>query len=187
VEKAKVEHGRVTSVATTYVDGSLELSSDPSGASVSKDGMFLGTTPLVLHDLTPKTANFDLTLPGYDPTPVTCDIPEGQTLRYSAQLLRRDRVFTPGEVREAPVRVEAPPPALTDAQRRLGADVTLSVVVRRDGSVADVTISSATDDDIARRCVAAVEHWRYRAATAPDGRIVDSRIDVPFKFEPASQ
>jgi len=67
-------------VDTKYLDGSLELTSDPSGASVSKDGTFLGTTPLVLHDLTPKLASFDLALPGYDSTPISCEIPEGQTL-----------------------------------------------------------------------------------------------------------
>jgi hypothetical protein len=46
--------------------------------------MRLGTTPLSLHDLTPKKALFELTLPGYDPTPVSCEIPEGQTLKVEA-------------------------------------------------------------------------------------------------------
>ncbi len=98
-EKATIQKGSKTSVATTYTDGALELSSDPSGASVAKDGAFLGTTPLTLHDLTPKMTPFILTLPGYDATPITCDIPEGQTLTYSAQLLRRDRIFNAGEVK----------------------------------------------------------------------------------------
>ena len=34
------------------------------------------------------------------------------------------------------------------------------------------------------RCKAAVEGWRYDPATAPDGRTVDTRIEVPFKFAP---
>jgi TonB family protein len=182
VEKSTVEKGGHASVSTTYADGSLELTSDPSGAWVDKDGIRLGTTPLTLHDLTPKTAQFELTLPGYDPTPVTCDIPEGQTLKVEAQLLRRDRIFKASEVKTVPVSIDSPQPSLSAAQRKMGAEVTLSLVVRRDGSVSDVEVKSATDDDIARRCKTAVEGWRFQPATAPDGRSVDARIDVPFKF-----
>jgi TonB family protein len=177
-----VEKGVKSPVDTKYVDGSLDLTSDPSGASVNKDGSFLGTTPLSLHDLTPKTAKFDLTLPGYDPTPISVEIPEGQTLKYSAQLLRRDRVFTSAEVKTPPQTIDAPPPVLNADQRKLGADVLLSLVVRRDGLVTDVEVVHATDDDVARRCKAAVEKWKYRPATAPDDRSVDARIELPFKF-----
>ena len=172
---------------TKYLDGSLELSSEPSGASVSKDGAFLGTTPLSLHDLTPKTANFDLTLPGYDPTPISCQIPEGDTLKFEAHLLRKDRIFTQSEVKTAPVATSAPPPVLSAAQRKLGADIVLSVVVRRDGSVTGVEVVRATDDDIARRCKTAVEKWVFRPATAPDDRLVEARIELPFKFPAGAQ
>jgi TonB family protein len=181
-ETASVSKGGKTPVTTTYVDGSLDLTSDPSGASVSKDGEFLGTTPLSLHDLTPKTAAFVLTLPGYDSTPVSCEIPEGQTLKYAAQLLRKDRVFTADEVKTPPVKVDAPAPVLSASQRKLGANILLSFEVTQDGTVTDVRTVHATDDDIARRCKSAVEKWRYRPATAPDDRIVDSRIEVPFKY-----
>jgi TonB family protein len=181
-ETASVTKGGKTPVTTTYVDGSLDLTSDPSGASVSKDGEFLGTTPLSLHDLTPKTAAFVLTLPGYDSTPVSCEIPEGQTLKYAAQLLRKDRVFTADEVKTPPVKVDAPAPVLSASQRKLGADILLSFEVTQDGTVTDVRTVHATDDDIARRCKSAVEKWRYRPATAPDDRVVDSRVEVPFKY-----
>lgn len=187
VERVSVEKGAKAQVDTKYTDGSLELTSDPSGASVSKDGAFLGTTPLVLHDLTPKLASFDLTLPGYDPTPIQCEIPEGQTLKYSAQLLRKDRIFKPGEVKTQPESLDAPAPSLSAAQRKAGGDVLLSLVVRRDGSVTDVEVVQASDDDIARRCKMAVERWSFRPATAPDGRTVEARIELPFKFPANSQ
>jgi TonB family protein len=183
--KATVVTGAKARAETNYVDGSLELTSDPSGASVSKDGSFLGTTPLVIHDLTPKVATFALTLPGYDSTPVSCEIPEGQTLKFSAHLLRRDRVFTASEVKTPPESYSAPAPVLSASQRKTGGEVVLSLIVRRDGSVVDVGIVRSTDDDIARRCKLAVEKWLFRAATAPDDRTVDARIELPFKF-PAS-
>jgi TonB family protein len=187
VEKATVEKGVKTPVDTKYVNGSLELTSEPSGATVTEDGTFMGTTPLLLHDLTPKTASFDLTLPGYDSTPVSCDIPEGQTLKYSAQLLRKDRVFTPAEVKTAPVAIESPQPSLSSAQKKIGAEVLISLVVRRDGMVSDVKVEKATDDDVGRRCKAVVEKWKFRPATAPDDRTVDASIEVPFKFAAPSR
>jgi len=186
VEKATVAKNAVSAVTTAYQDGSLELSSDPSGAWVTKDGSQLGTTPLVLHDLTPKKALFELTLPGYDPTPVTCQIPEGDTLKVSAQLLRKDRVFNPDEVKTPPKAYESPQPQLSDSQRRTGADVLLSLVVDSDGVVRDVEVVKATDDDIARRCKEAVERWKYHPATAPDDRSVDAKIEVPFSFPAAN-
>jgi len=169
-------------VDTKYLDGSLELTSDPSGANVSKDGAFLGTTPLSLHDLTPKVQNFELTLPGYDPTPISCQIPEGDTLKYPAQLLRKDRIFTTAEVKTAPEAIDSPAPVLSAAQKKIGADVLLSLVVRRDGTVAGVEVVRSTDDDIARRCKTAVEKWKFRPATAPDDRTVQARIEQSFKF-----
>jgi TonB family protein len=185
VEKATVTKNGVSSVTTTYQDGSLELSSDPSGAWVTKDGSQLGTTPLVLHDLTPKKALFELTLPGYDPTPVTVEIPEGDTAKVSAQLLRKDRVFNPDEVKTPPTAYVSPQPQLSESQRKLGAEVLLSLVVDSGGVVRDVEVVKATDDDIARRCQEAVERWKYHPATAPDDRAVDAKIEVPFSFPAA--
>jgi len=184
VVKVSVAKGGTSPVDTKYLDGSLELTSDPSGAWVDKDGERLGSTPLSIRDLAPKHAVFMLTLPGYDPTPITCDIPEGQTLKLEAQLLRRDRVFNQSEVKTPPESRETPPPVLTSAQRKQGAEVLISFVVRLDGSVSDVTVLKTTDDEVGRRCKAAVEGWRYRAATAADDRLVDSRIEMPFKFPP---
>jgi hypothetical protein len=182
VEKLSITKGGKSSVTTAYQDGSLELTSDPSGASVAKDGEFLGTTPLSLHDLTPKVAEFVLTLPGYDPTQVSVEIPEGQTLTYEAKILSKDRVFTAAEVKTPAQKIDGPAPVLSASQRKLGADILLSFEVTRVGTVTDVTVVHATDDDIARRCKSTVEKWHYQPATAPDDRIVDSRVEVPFKF-----
>jgi TonB family protein len=182
VEKASVRKGAKGAVDTKYLDGSLELTSDPSGAWVDKDGIRLGSTPLVLHDLTPKEAFFQLTLPGYDPTPVSCAIPEGQTIKMNAQLLRRDRVFTVGEVKSLPSSYISPPPELTAAERKTDAEVTVSLIVQRDGTVVDVKVEKATDDDIGRRCANAVSRWKFHPGTASDDRTVDVQLEVPFRF-----
>jgi len=187
VESATVAKGATTPVDTKYLDGSLELESDPSGAWVDKDGMRLGSTPLVLHDLTPKAASFELTLPGYDPTPLSCEIPEGQTLKVTAHLLRRDRIFEAGEVKTLPVSYESPAPELGPSQVDANAEVLLSFVVQRDGTVIDVKVEKTTDDDIGRRCATALTKWRFHPATAADDRTVDVRMEMPFKFPASSK
>jgi TonB family protein len=184
VEKVTVRRGARSPVATRYEDGSLELTSDPSGAWVDKDGTRLGTTPITIRNLTPKRADFLLTLPGYDPTPVTCEIPEGETLKLDTMLLRKDRVLMPSEVKTMPVGFETPQPVLTDAQRKAGAEVLVAFTVQLDGSVSDVVIEKASDDDVGRLCQAAVEHWRFSPGRAPDDRIVDVRMEMPLKFPP---
>ena len=183
-ESITVERGARANVTTAYQDGSLELSSDPSGAAVSKDGSFLGTTPLVLHNLTPKVASFELDLPGYDPTPVSVEIPEGQTLKFEAQVLRKDRVFTLKELKNPPVRLDGGTPLLSPDQKQVGGTVLLSFVVRRNGTVSDVDVVRTTDDDIARRCKNTVQGWHYKPGTAADDRTVDSRVEASFKFVP---
>jgi TonB family protein len=182
VEKVSVEKEATFLVSTRYLNGSLELTSDPTGAWVDRDGAHLGTTPLVLHDLAPRPVSFEITLPGYDPMPISGEVPEGQTLKLNARLLRKDRVFTPGEAKSLPVSYEAPPPELSLSERRMDAEVTVSLVVQRDGTVVDVQVERTTDDDIGRRCAAAVAKWKFRPGTAPDDRAVDVRIEMPFKF-----
>jgi TonB family protein len=184
VEKVHVNKGETAVADTKYLNGSLDLSSEPSGANVSKDGEFLGTTPLSLHDLTPKKATFDLTLAGYDSTHISVDIPEGQVLTYTAEILRKDRVFKVGEAPTQPRAVDSPAPKLSPAQRKAGAEVVISLIVHRDGTVSNVEVESATDDDIGRRCKDAVENWTFMPARADDDRTVDSRLELPFKFAP---
>src|ERR1022692_1581195 len=186
-ERASVEKGATAPVETRYLDGSLELTSEPTGAWVDKDGMRLGSTPLVLRDLTPKVASFELTLPGYDPTPISCEIAEGQTLKLTAHLLRRDRVFGPSEAKTLPVSYESPEPDLSPSQRRMGAEVLLSFIVQRDGTVINVKVERTTDDDIGRRCATALANWRFHPGTAADDRAVDVRIEMPFKLPVTKQ
>lgn len=177
-----VERGGHVDLSTRYDNGNVELTSDPSGATVKREGEFLGTTPLSLKDLTPKKVQFDLTLPGYDSTPVICEIPEGDTLKLNAQLLRKDRVFKSSEAKVLPKPYEAQPPEFTSAERKAGFEVTVSFTVRTDGSVADVVVDQATDDDAGRRCKEAVERWSFHPGTAPDGRVVAVRMEKIFKL-----
>jgi hypothetical protein len=63
----------------------------------------------------------------------------------------------------------------------MGAEVVLSLVVRQRRTVATSRSRSATDDDIARRCKAAVEGWRFRPPP-PRTTGPSTRGSSPFRF-----
>lgn len=71
-----------------FVLGGARLESLPAGADVrAADGSFLGRTPLVVPDLPPPTARFDLSLSGYEPASVTVEVVAEQTNSCQTNLL----------------------------------------------------------------------------------------------------
>ena len=79
-QSADVETGVTNEVPIEFVYGALQLETVPSGAQVlTLNGNYLGQTPLLLSDLTPQTAQFNLSLSGYEPVSVTLEIAADQT------------------------------------------------------------------------------------------------------------
>ena len=77
---ATVEADRTNDVAIEFVFGTARLETTPPGAEVrAANGSYLGQTPLVMQDMTPAMAQFNLSLPGYEPLSVTVDIAAGKT------------------------------------------------------------------------------------------------------------
>jgi hypothetical protein len=71
-----------------FVLGTARLESVPPGAEVhAADGSLLGQTPLDLPDLTPQTAQYDLSLEGYEPVSVTVAVVADQTTTARTNLL----------------------------------------------------------------------------------------------------
>ena len=64
------------SEATT---GSLEISSTPSGSEIYIDGVYKGTTPLVLSDITTGSHMLELRYPGYTSLKKSVEIKAGTT------------------------------------------------------------------------------------------------------------
>ena len=85
---ANVGAGVTNEVPIQFEYGAVQLETVPSGAEVlTTNGNYLGQTPLVLPDLTPQTAQFYLSLAGYEPVSVTLDIAADQTNFYSTNLV----------------------------------------------------------------------------------------------------
>jgi PEGA domain len=88
MEKAvSVEADTTNAVSFDFVLGAVQLESAPSGAEVhDANGDYLGRTPLFLPDMTPQSAQFTLSLSGYQPVSVTLDIAADQTNFCSTNL-----------------------------------------------------------------------------------------------------
>jgi hypothetical protein len=89
LEKTVVLAAGVTNEAPLeFVLGAARVESVPSGADVhAPDGSLLGQTPLDLTDLTPQTAQYDLSLEGYEPVSVTVAVVADQTTTARTNLL----------------------------------------------------------------------------------------------------
>ena len=75
-----VEIGTTNEIPVEFALGAARIESVPSGADVrTPDGNYLGQTPLDLSDITPQTAQFNLSLSGYAPVSVTMEIAADQT------------------------------------------------------------------------------------------------------------
>jgi len=71
----------------------------------------------------------------------------------------------------------------TEEARRRGitGDVELEIVIRRDGSVGDVTILQGLGGGLDQRAVAAVRQWRFAPARRR-GEVVDVIVEVAVEF-----
>jgi len=71
-----------------FAFGAARFESVPPGAKVlTTNGLYLGTTPVVVTELPPSTADYRLQLDGYDAVSVSVTVAEGQTNTASATLV----------------------------------------------------------------------------------------------------
>lgn len=91
--------------------------------------------------------------------------------------------FRPGSGIEPPRLLREVKAEYTDEARRRGitGDVVLEIVVRRDGSVGDVTVLQGRGAGLDQRAVAAVRQWRFSPARRK-GEAVDVLVEVAVEF-----
>jgi PKD repeat protein len=76
--------------ATTILpvqNGSIAITSVPNGASVTFDGTYKGTTPVIIPDVVPGNHDIDLTYPGYAPFRQSISVGSSQTTAVNANLV----------------------------------------------------------------------------------------------------
>jgi TonB family protein len=91
--------------------------------------------------------------------------------------------YRPGSGVEPPRLLKEVKADYTEEARRRGlqGDVVLEIVVRRDGSVGDVTVLQALGSGLDQRAVAAVRQWRFAPARR-QGVPVDVIVEVAVEF-----
>ncbi|MBS1193873.1 MAG: protein kinase [Methanomicrobiales archaeon] len=67
-------------VTETPAPGALSLTSFPTGATVTMNGIRMGTTPLVIRNLTPGTYHVRYSLVGWDDSISVLSVSSGQTM-----------------------------------------------------------------------------------------------------------
>jgi TonB family protein len=91
--------------------------------------------------------------------------------------------FRPGSGIEPPRLIREVKAEYTEEARRRGitGDVVLEIVVRRDGTVGDVTILQGRGAGLDQRAIAAVRQWRFSPARRR-GETVDVVVEVAVEF-----
>jgi hypothetical protein len=90
-KEIRVERNATAKVEQQYVPGTVEVTSEPSGASVLQNGSLLGVTPLTVTNLPPGEIGFELQMAGYSSTNITGMVKTGGKIVLKAG-------FAPGTV-----------------------------------------------------------------------------------------
>jgi hypothetical protein len=79
-EKVEIKRGEMISKVFEFANGSVKIISAPAGATVWQDGREIGTTPLLLEEVTPGEVSYELRLAGFKPGAVHGNVqPKEQT------------------------------------------------------------------------------------------------------------
>ena len=185
-EKVTVRKSETSQVATNFVGGTVVLTSVPGRATVKRDGMVVGTTPLSLTNLPPQQVNYEISLPDYEVTHVTGEVMAGKILKLNANFLNLGRLASASEIKTPPAPYETSTLRLGSPQSGYPAEVKVSLVVRRDGTTGEIQTVGAVEKDLANRCVEAVAKWKFHPAVGHDGEPINARVTLPVKIAPGN-
>ena len=186
VSTVAVERNASAKVQSTFVGGTVTITSTPAGATVLRDNQTqIGVTPLTLSDLIPGNVSYTVSMRGMDPVSLSGKVEAGKTLPLNAVLLDSDRVMKYSEIDERPVQLTVVEPELSSAQISEGGSVLISMTVGKDGVPSDLKIDKASNPGLGRVCLAAAAKWRFKPA-AIKGKAVRSRVVIPFNYPPQS-
>ena len=68
-------------------------------------------------------------------------------------------------------------------RRKVQGDVTLSVVVRPDGTATEIKVVKSPSASLDKVSVDTLKKWKFKPALGPDGQPVAARVDVQVKFQ----
>jgi TonB family protein len=180
-ENAVIESKGTAHVTSKFVGGSIEITTTPPGARVTRNGETVGTTPLTLQDQQPGDVEFTLELQGFTTTFVSGRSEPEKLLQLNATFNSQDRIAHLNELDAPPSATKTVEPAVSYQQQKSGGTAVISLTIDRDGTPKDLKVDSASDPEFGRRCLAAAAQWRFKPATIK-GIPVKTRVALPFKL-----
>jgi TonB family protein len=159
----------------------VDITSTPTGAAVSVDGVAVGTTPLRGVELTPGERHLELGKPGYTAVSRTVKVAAGRRVTVDVTLagvvvvrttprptpvaVEGGRVYAEREVDTPPQKLRGESPdasSLPHMKRGERISVAVTFVVDENGDVADLAISeSQGGEHLNQAVIGAVRRWRF--------------------------
>lgn len=182
-EKVSVARNATAKAAWAFPSGTVKITSSPTGATVTQDGVKLGLTPLTLRQ-PPGAAKYELKLAFHDPVTLPGVIEEGKTAELSAQLPLTDIVFGSSELEQIPSPINPKTPDLPSSLTLVEGKVVIQMTIGRDGTPTDLKIVRASNPEIGKIYLAALAKWKFKPGIK-DGKPVRSTVVVPFLINPS--
>ncbi len=171
--------GSLQKVNADFPTGSVWVRSVPTNADVLRNGVKIGVTPLQLTELTPGRIELSLDMKGYDRTQILGEILPGREVTLQTEMLDPNRIVRPSEVRQQPEVIDRVVPLKPVLERKYGR-VTVSAIIRKDGSVNNVKVESTGDAEWGRICAEAVAAWKFKPGLDASGRPVNVKVSIPI-------
>jgi TonB family protein len=185
-ESITVERDATAHAKYAFPNGMVKITSKPTGAIVTRDGVRMGVTPLTLTDQLPGDATFVVGLAGYAPDSFSGRIMGGQILEFSSELELTDQLSKLNELDQAPRVISTVQPKVPyDYQlAHKSGQVNIELTVTRDGSTKDLVVLPGSDRALGPACLAAAAQWKFKAGSK-HGRPANVRVIVPFSIDAA--
>ena len=182
-ENITVGRNSTAKVAWAFQNGIIRISSTPEGATVTRNGIRLGTTPLTLSNQTPGDTRFELSLPEHEPAMLSGRVESGKTLSLSVPMLALDRLANLSELDSRPevIRDSQTQPDVSAEIAARGGRVEVEFTVTPAGTTKDFRILQSTNPAAERACLAAAAKLKFKPGTI-NGKPMNVRVRYPYVF-----
>jgi TonB family protein len=176
--------------------GTVDIISDPAGATIRFDGVPVGKTPLRSHRVKVGSHKVELAHEGFEPWTGSVTAREGRRAQVDAMLkpipratptpaptpepIDPSRVYEQNQVDTPAVRLSGDWPRYPEKAPRLKADLTVSfsVVVNDAGGVDEVRITQSGGPLLDNAIAAAARNWKFSPGVK---RGVKVKVRMPFR------
>ncbi len=182
-ETISVARNATATATWNFPSGLVKITSSPTGATVSHDGVRLGVTPLAIAQA-PGKNQYELKLAFHDPVVLPAVVEEGKTIELTAQLPLTDIIYGPGDLDKTPEPINPKTPDLPASLTLVEGRVVIQMTINRDGTTTDLKLVRASNAEIGKLYMAAVAKWKFKPGMK-DGKPVRSAVVAPFLINPS--